>query len=311
MQSARYTIIDGVLYRRGYFHPLLKCLSATEAHYVLREIHEGVCGNHSGGRVLAHKAMRAGYYWPTMGKDSVEFVRSCDKCQRFAQIMENPPEKLNSVLSPWPFAKWGVDLVGPMPPEKGKKKFLVVAVDYFTKWAEAEALALVTASNVINFLWRSVDCRFGIPHALVTDNGAQFDGKQFWSWCAKLGIRNHYSTPVYPKSNGQVEATNKTLLGTLKKKLDRRKRLWVECVPEVLWSYRTTEGIIGGREYDAQAVGEAYCSRVAKYYNKAVNARKFQVGDWVLRKENLMTRDSAEGKLAAKWEGPYRVIKCH
>jgi hypothetical protein len=143
MQSARYTIIDGVLYKRGYSHPLLKCLSATEAHYVMREIHEGVCGNHSGGRVLAHKAMRAGYYWPTMGKDSVEFVRSCDKCRWFARIMKNPPEKLNSVLSPWPFAKWGVDLVGPMPPRKGKKKFLVVVVDYFTKWAEAEALAFV------------------------------------------------------------------------------------------------------------------------------------------------------------------------
>jgi hypothetical protein len=79
-----------------------------------------------------------------------------------------------------------------------------------------------------------------LPHALVTDNGAQFYGKQFRNWCAELGIRNHYSTPVYPKSNGQVEATNKTLLGTLKKKLDPRKGLWVECVPEVLWSYRTT-----------------------------------------------------------------------
>jgi len=153
---------------------------------------------------------------------------------------EEPPEKLNSILSLWPFAKWGVDLVGPMPPGKGKKKFLVVVVDYFTKWAEAEALAFVTASNVINFLWRSVVCRFGIPQSLVTDNGAQFDGKQFRSWCAELGIRNHYSTLVYPKSNGQVEATNKTLLGTLKKKLDRQKGLWVECVPEVLWSYRTT-----------------------------------------------------------------------
>jgi hypothetical protein len=74
----------------------------------------------------------------------------------------------------------------------------------------------------------------------VTDNRAQFDGKQFWSWCAELGIWNHYSTPVYPKLNGQVEATNKTLLGTLKKKLDRRKGLWVECVPKVVWSYRTT-----------------------------------------------------------------------
>jgi hypothetical protein len=74
LQSACYTLIDDVLYRRGYSHPLLKCLSAPEARYVLREIHEGVCGNHSGGRMLAHKAVRAGCYWPTMTRDSVEFV---------------------------------------------------------------------------------------------------------------------------------------------------------------------------------------------------------------------------------------------
>jgi hypothetical protein len=154
--------------------------------------------------------------------------------------MKNPPEKLNLVLSPWPFSKWGVDLVGLMPHGKGKKKFLVVAVDYFTKWAEAEALAFVTTKNLINFLWRSVVCWFGIPYAFVTDNGDQFDRKPFRSWCAELGIRNHYSTLTYPKSNGQVEATNKTLLGTLKKKLDRWKGLWVEYVPEVSWSYRTT-----------------------------------------------------------------------
>lgn len=102
--------------------------------------------------------------------------------------MKNPPEKLNLVLSPWLFSKWGVDLVSPMPSGKGKKKFLVIAVDYFTKWVEAEALAIVIANNVINFLWRSVVCRFGIPYAFVTDNGAQFDGKSFRSWCAELGI---------------------------------------------------------------------------------------------------------------------------
>jgi hypothetical protein len=91
LQSARYTMVDDVLYRRGYSHPLLKCLSAPEAHYVLREIHEGVCGNHSGGRMLALKAVRVGCYWPTMTQDSMEFGRSCDKCQRFARVMKNPP----------------------------------------------------------------------------------------------------------------------------------------------------------------------------------------------------------------------------
>jgi ribonuclease HI len=170
MHSARYVLIGGVLYRRGYTEPLLKCLTNSEAEYVLREIHEGVCGNHSGSRMLAHKAMRAGYYWPTMNKDSVRLVQQCNKCQRFARVMKNPPEKLNPISSPWPFAKWGVDIVGPMPPGKGGRKFLLVAVDYFTKWAEAEAFATITTANVIKFIWSSIVCRFGIPHAFVTDN---------------------------------------------------------------------------------------------------------------------------------------------
>jgi ribonuclease HI len=171
MHSARYVLIGGILYRRGYIEPLLKCLTNSESECVLKEIHEGICGNHSGSRMLAHKATRAGYYWPTMNKDLVRLVQHCDKCQRFAWVMRNPPEKLSPITSPWPFAKWGVDIVGPMPPGKGKRRFLLVVVDYFTKWAEAEAFATITADNVIKFLWSSVICRFGIPHAFVTDNG--------------------------------------------------------------------------------------------------------------------------------------------
>jgi hypothetical protein len=74
------------------------------------------------------------------------------------------------ITSPWPFAKWGVDIVGPMPPGKANGKFLVVYVDYFTKWAEAEAQTAMTIENMTNLLWRSVVCQFGIPHAFVTDN---------------------------------------------------------------------------------------------------------------------------------------------
>jgi ribonuclease HI len=188
MHAARYVLIGGVLYRRGYTEPLLKCLANSEAKYVLREIHEGVCENHSGSRMLAHKEVRAGYYWPTMNKDLVKLVQQCDKCQRFARVMKNPSEKLNPISSPWPFAKWGVDIVGPMPPGKGGKKFLLVAVDYFTKWAEAEAFTTITTANVKKFLWSSVVCRFGIPHAFVTNNGKQFDCEPFRKWCAELRI---------------------------------------------------------------------------------------------------------------------------
>jgi transposase InsO family protein len=92
----------------------------------------------------------------------------------------------------------------------------------------------------MNFLWRSVVCRFGIPHAFVTDSGKQFDCGPFRELCSELHIRNYYSTPLHPKVNGQVEATNKTLVRTLKKKLEKKKGAWVEYIPEVLWSYRTT-----------------------------------------------------------------------
>lgn len=240
MQSAQYTLIGEVLYRRGYTLPLLKCLSAVEAEYVLKEIHEGVCGSHSGGRILAHKAVRAGYYWPTMNQESVEMVRRCDKCQRFAKLQTKPAVELSSVSSPWPFAQWGVDIVGPVPAGKGNCKFLVVAVDYFTKWAEVGPLVTITTGAIKNFLWRTIICRFGIPHAFVTDNGTQFNCRPFQEWCAELKIRHLFSSVYHPQANGQVEATNKSLVKILKKKLSKRKGGWVEYLPEVLWSYRTT-----------------------------------------------------------------------
>jgi len=119
IQATRFCLLGEVLYKRGYSEPLLKCLSKTEADYVLKEIHEGVCGNHSGGRMLEQKTIRAGYYWPTISKDSALLVKNCDKCQRFSRVMKTTPEKLTPITSPWPFVKWGVDIVGPMPVGKG------------------------------------------------------------------------------------------------------------------------------------------------------------------------------------------------
>jgi hypothetical protein len=81
MKAGRFTMVNETLYKRGFTLPLLKCISPEEGNYILREIHEGICGSHSGARVLAHKAVRAGFYWPNMSKDSMVIVRNCDKCQ--------------------------------------------------------------------------------------------------------------------------------------------------------------------------------------------------------------------------------------
>ncbi|KAM2294228.1 hypothetical protein ACFX1S_034158 [Malus domestica] len=104
-KSARYLIINDQLYKRGFTLPYLRCLTPAEAEIVLREIHEGVCGDHAGSRSLAHKTFRQGYYWPTLHQDAIRISRSCDKCQRYATIPHSPPELLTPMISPWPFAQ--------------------------------------------------------------------------------------------------------------------------------------------------------------------------------------------------------------
>ena len=130
--------------------------------------------------------------------------------------------------------------MGPFPTAPAQKKLLLVATDYFSKWIEAEAFASIKDRDVTRFIWKNIVCRFGIPKSVVSDNGPQFDSRVYRDFCQELKIRNLYSTPRYPQSNGQAEASNKTLLPALKKRLDSAKEKWVEELPGVLWAYRTT-----------------------------------------------------------------------
>ena len=107
---------------------------------------------------------------------------------------------------------------------------------------EAEAYASIKDKDVTKFVWKNIVCRFGIPHTIIVDNGPQFDNIAFRNFYSELNIRNSYSTPRYLQSNGQVEATNKTLITALKKRLEQAKGKWVEELPGVLWAYRTTPG---------------------------------------------------------------------
>ena len=203
-RSVRFIVHRVSLYKRGFFTPILKCIARKDADYVLREVHEGVCGNHIGARALSGKALRQGYHWPTMLRDVTNLVRKCKIFQEHAKVSHLPSEPLTSVISPWPFQQWGLDILGPLPIGKSQCKFIIVAVDYFTKWAEAQPLATIIEQKIHNFVWRSIICRFGIPRALVSDNGKQFDNLKFRDFCAKLGIKNYYSSPTHPQSKGQA-----------------------------------------------------------------------------------------------------------
>ncbi|XXG70273.1 hypothetical protein AAC387_Pa06g3069 [Persea americana] len=180
---------DGKLYRKSFTGPYLQCVHPSKVDDFLYEIHEGICGSHIGGRSLAYRAI-------------------------------NQAQDLSPLSSPWPFAQWGLDIVGPLHRTPGNKRWLIVATNYFTKWVEAEPLSSITELDTKNFVWKNVITRFGILRTLIFDNGMQFDSNFFKSFCQEYGIRNVYSTPAYPQSNGQAEISNKVLLDGIKKRLD-------------------------------------------------------------------------------------------
>lgn len=102
----------------------------------------------SGGCSLARKTLRAGYYWPTFEYNAREHVHRCDSYQKHADFHLALPEELATLTILWPFCQWGMDILGPFPLAPGQLKFLIVAIDYFTKWIEAEPLATITSAKV-------------------------------------------------------------------------------------------------------------------------------------------------------------------
>ncbi|GJX55289.1 reverse transcriptase domain-containing protein [Tanacetum coccineum] len=241
-----YTIEDGVLYRKSYLVPLMRCVGPLQANYVIREVHMGSCGMHDGPRQVVAKAMNLGYFWPSMHRDARELIRACDDCQAHAAVPRLPKADMISVTSAWPFMKWGMDIVGPLPEGPGRVKYLIVAIDYFTKWMEAKPLATITGKQVVNFTYDNIVCRFGIPATIITDNGTQFVNDPFKKWAEKLKIQLISTSVYHPQGNGAVERANKSLLRGIKTRLEKGGSAWAEEVPNVLWAHRTMKKTSNG-----------------------------------------------------------------
>ncbi|XP_069155857.1 uncharacterized protein [Solanum lycopersicum] len=152
---------------------LLRCVDAAEAVRLIEQIHAGVCGTHMNGLTLARKVLRAGYFWMTMENDCCKFVQKCHKCQVHGDLIRVPPHELNAMSSPWPFVAWGMDVIDPIEPAASNgHRFILVAIDYFTKWVEATSYKLVTKKVVADFVRNNLICRFGVPESIITDNEA-------------------------------------------------------------------------------------------------------------------------------------------
>ncbi|KAI9153391.1 hypothetical protein LWI28_010675 [Acer negundo] len=134
----------------------------------------------------------------------------------------------------------GLDLIGPLSATPGQAKHAVVTIDYLTRWVDAKALVRITKKKTISFVKEDIVCRFGTLMAIITDLGKQFDNANFREFFEDRNIDLRFASVAHPQTNELVEATNKTIKKLLKKKLQQKKGLWVEELPNVLWAYRTT-----------------------------------------------------------------------
>ncbi|GKB39178.1 reverse transcriptase domain-containing protein [Tanacetum coccineum] len=210
-KAGRYAVTNGILYKNSFLRPWLRCVAPLQVNYVLREIHEGSCSMHACPRSVVAKALRSRYYWPTMHADGRKLIRECNSFQVHRPVPRNPQQNLTPITSPWPFYKWGIDIVRPFLEGPGKVKFLIVAIDYFTKWIEAKPIATITGAKIKKFMWDNIVYRFGLPGEIIFDNDKQFRDNLFKDWCEKLCIRQCFASVKHPQANGLVERANRSL----------------------------------------------------------------------------------------------------
>ncbi|GJY88158.1 reverse transcriptase domain-containing protein [Tanacetum coccineum] len=275
-----------------------------KADYVIREIHEGSCSMHARPRSVVAKAMQSRYYWPTMHRDARDMILKCKDWQVHRPVPRNPQQPLTPITSLWPFYKWGIDIAGPFPEGPGKVKFLIVVMDYFTKWIEAKAVATISCGQVKKFVWDNIVCHFGLPEEIVSDNGKQFRDNPFKDWCEKLNITQRFASAhrtMIKSSNGDTpfsltygtEAVIPAEIGM---------PTYRTAVVDVVHNddeIRLNLDLLEERRERAAICEAKAKSKMTRYYNARVRGVTFKPGDYVYR-SNEASHAMDGGKLRPK-----------
>uniref|UniRef100_A0A2N9GJR4 RNase H type-1 domain-containing protein n=1 Tax=Fagus sylvatica TaxID=28930 RepID=A0A2N9GJR4_FAGSY len=287
-KAPRYWVSkEGLLYRRSFTRPYLLCVHPEMVKNFLFEIHEGICGSHTGGRSLAHRAISQGYWWPYMQADALKYVQECDKCQRFAPMIHQPARELNPLSSPWPFAQWGLDIVGPLPRAPGNKRNFFSSPGYPQSNGQAE----VSNKIILN----------GIKRKLEAVKGKWVEELPSVLWTHRTIIRKSTGKTPFALAFG-VEAVIPLEVGM---STTRTTEFVVETNEENL---RKDLDLLEERRDLVVVRLASNQQRIKKENDKNIKPRVFRVEELVLRKVMTNTRKPNEGKLRPNWEGPYKVL---
>ncbi|GKA78101.1 reverse transcriptase domain-containing protein [Tanacetum coccineum] len=205
-----------------------RCVAGQEAIDILKACHSRPTGGHYGANYTAKKVFDSGFYWPTIYRDAHDLVTRCDTCQRQGKISQRDEMPQNSIQVCEIFDVWGIDFMGPFPSSRGNK-YILVAVDYLSKWVEAKALPTNDARVVCKFL-KSLFARFGAPY---------FCNDQFAKVMLKYGVTHRLSTAYHPQTSGQVEVSNRGLKRILERTIGENRASWSDKLDDALWAFRT------------------------------------------------------------------------
>ncbi|XP_058746025.1 uncharacterized protein LOC131618886 [Vicia villosa] len=313
-RALSYILMGNKLFKKTPEGILLKCLGKNEAYLALSNVHSGTCGVHQAGHKMKWLLFRYGMYWLTMLKDYIEFAKGCQECQIHAGIQHAPASELHAIIKPWPFRGWALDLIGEIRPTSSKgQRYILVGIDYFTKWVEAVPLVNVDQETVIDFIQRKILYRFGIQETITTNQGLVFTGRKMQELSEEMGFKLLTSTPYYAQANGQVVEANKVSIVLLVEIYLQSVRIQKQVeIPNNLYLEMM---MIELTELDEERllvleVLRRQKERVARAYNKRVKGKTFVINNLLWKAILPMDKkNKALGKWSPHWEGPFRILK--
>ena len=344
-QSKNYIIENELLYKKDNknLDKFYRIIQKSELPALLYMMHNDPISGHFATEAMFTK-IKARYYWPQYYEDIKKYVESCDACQRRGR------SKKNTLLHPIPvhspFYQIGIDFVGPLPRTQRGKKYIIVAMDYLTKWPEARAVSEATADATVNFIYEQIICQHGCPQIILSDRGTHFNNQMVKKLMEKFKINHLLSTPYHPQTNGLVERFNRTLCESLAK-LSLKNNDWDLYIAPTLFAYRTTKHsttkiepffLVYGRSArlpvdeiqeenvntkndrlsnlidhvppirnQAKAqVSQAQSKQKNRHDKTVKQTNQFQIGDEVLY-FNVALDQSHSGKFNPKWKGPFII----
>ncbi|KAM2421501.1 hypothetical protein ACFXTH_027823 [Malus domestica] len=236
--ARNYVWDDPYLWKYCSDQIIRRCVHASEIQSILNFCHTYACGGHFGTQRTARKVLECGFYWPTIFKDARTFCIACDRCQRTGNIGPKDQMPQSPIFNVEIFDVWGIDFMGPFPSSHGFV-YILLAVDYVSKWVEARATRTNDSKVVADFVKTNIFARFGMPRVLISDGGSHFCNRTIEALLKKYGVTHKVATPYHPQTSGQAEVSNREIKQILEKTVGPNRKDWSLRLNDALWAYRT------------------------------------------------------------------------